>query len=117
MANLADRHTMMAEMARQGTVYLRELAAEADQRHHLLSDPVGFIFREWYYDHEKLEAKTVIEITKLLDSEVGEFMLARCADPRLSIQYNVVTDRMHAQVHGTIDKTASVEWRLRCADD
>ena len=117
MANLSNRHTMMEEMARQGTVYLRELAAEADYSYHELADPVMFIFKEWYYDHEKLEAKTVIEITQLLDSEIGQFMLERCADPRLSIQYNVVTDRMHARVHGTIDKTASVEWRLRCADD
>lgn len=117
MANSADRTVMIKEMERQGTVYLRELAAEAADTHHTLTDPVGFIFKEWYYDHEKLEAKTVTEITKLLDSEIGEFMLARCADPRLSIQYNVVTDRMHARVHGTIDRTHSVEWRLRCADD
>ena len=117
MANSADRTVMIKEMERQGTVYLRELAAEAADTHHTLTDPVGFLFKEWYYDHEPLEAKTVTEITKLLDSEIGEFMLARCADPRLSIQYNVVTDRMHAGVHGTIDRTHSVEWRLRCADD
>ena len=117
MANSADQTVMIKEMERQGTVYLRELAAEAADTHHTLTDPVGFLFKEWYYDHEPLEAKTVTEITKLLDSEIGEFMLARCADPRLSIQYNVVTDRMHARVHGTIDRTHSVEWRLRCADD
>ena len=117
MANSADRTVMIKEMERQGTVYLRELAAEAADTHHTLTDPVGFLFKEWYYDHEPLEAKTVTEITKLLDSEIGEFMLARCADPRLSIQYNVVTDSIHAQVYGTIDKTHSVEWRLRCADD
>ena len=117
MANSADRTVMIKEMERQGTVYLRELAAEAADTHHTLTDPVGFLFKEWYYDHEPLEAKTVTEITKLLDSEIGEFMLARCADPRLSIQYNVVTDSIHARVYGTIDKTHSVEWRLRCADD
>ena len=117
MANSADRTVMIKEMERQATVYLRELAAEAADTHHTLTDPVGFLFKEWYYDHEPLEAKTVTEITKLLDSEIGEFMLARCADPRLSIQYNVVTDSIHARVYGTIDKTHSVEWRLRCADD
>ena len=117
MANSADQTVMIKEMERQGTVYLRELAAEAADTHHTLTDPVGFLFKEWYYDHEPLEAKTVTEITKLLDSEIGEFMLARCADPRLSIQYNVVTDSIHARVYGTIDKTHSVEWRLRCADD
>ena len=116
MASFNDYH-MQREMERQGTAYLRELAAEADPRYHSLTDPVGFMFKEWYYDHEPLEAKTVAEITKLLDSEIGEFMLERCADPRVSIQYNVVTDRMHARVHGTIDRTHSVEWRLRCADD
>jgi len=105
------------ELERQATEYLRDLAVEADERHHELTDSVGFIFREWYYDHEKMETKTVLELTQLLDSDIGQFMLERCADPRLSLQYNVVTDRMHARVHGTIDKTASVEWRLRCADD
>jgi hypothetical protein len=117
MASFNDAH-MRREMERQGTDYLRELAAEADPRYHSLTDPVGFIFREWYcYHHEPLETKTVTEITKLLDSEIGEFMLARCADPRVSIQYSVVLGQMHARVHGTIDRSHSVEWRLRCSDD
>ena len=117
MASFSDAIQEARKLEQQATVYLRELAAEAADTHHTLTDPVGFIFKEWYYDHEKLEAKTVTEITKLLDSEIGEFMLARCADPRLSIQYNVVTDSIHARVYGTIDRTHSVEWRLRCADD
>jgi len=117
MANFADRTVMIKEMEQQGTAYLRDLAAEADQRYHLLTDPVGFIFKEWYYDHEPLELKTVTEITKLLDSEIGEFMIERCADPRVSIQYNINTDTIMARVHGTIDKAHSVEWRLRCSDD
>ena len=117
MANFADRTVMIKEMEQQGTAHLRELVAEDDQGYHSLTDPVGFMFREWYYNHEPPEVKTVTEITKLLDSEIGKFMLERCANPRVSIQYNVVTDRMHARVHGTIDKTSSVDWRLRCADD
>ena len=112
-----DSSQQARELERQATQYLRDLALEADERYHELDDPVGFMFKEWYYDHEKMETKTVIELTRLLDSDTGQFMLTRCADPRLSIQYNVVTDRMLARVHGTIDRTASVEWRLRCADD
>jgi hypothetical protein len=105
------------KLEQQATVYLRELAAESVDPHHQLVDPVRFLFREWYYNLDKLEPRTVAEITQLLDSEIGEFMLARCADPRLSIQYNVAIDRMQARVSGTIDRTSSVEWRLRCTDD
>jgi len=117
MANILGRKTVMEDLERQATAYLRELAAEYDVYCNEIRDPVRFLFREWYYDHEKMEAKTVTEITHLLDSEIGEFMLARCADPRLSLHYNVTTDTIMARVHGTIDRTDSVEWRLRCADD
>jgi len=117
MATSVNAHTKMEEMEQQCTAYLRELAAEQPDGYHAISDPVRFIFKEWYNNHEKLDVKTVAEITKLLDSDIGKFMLERCADPRLSLHYNITTDTIHARVHGTIDRTASVEWRLRCADD
>jgi hypothetical protein len=117
MANLANPRTQMQDMERQCTAYLREFAAEQPNRYHEITDPVRFIFKEWYNNHEKLDVKTVTEITKLLDSDIGQFMLERCADPQLSLHYNIYTDTIHARVHGTIDRTSSVEWRLRCADD
>jgi len=117
MAMFTNRTTQIAEMERQCTAYLRELAAEQPDSHHAITDPVRFIFREWHNYPDKLDVQTVTEITQLLDSDVGEFMLARCADPRVSIQYNINTDTIMARVYGTIDRTASVEWRLRCSDD
>jgi len=117
MATSANRHTRMELMEQQSTAYLRELAAEQPNRYHEIANPVRFIFKEWYNNGDKLDVKTVTEITKLLDSDLGQFMLERCADPQLSLHYNVTTDTIMARVHGTIDKTSSVEWRLRCADD
>ena len=115
MASL-NQFSQVRMLEASSTAHLRELAAETIDRYHDVTDPVSFIFADWHINAESdIKSGVAHYMAAFLDSEIGQFMLERCANPTVHIIHEAVTFTLRVRITGTIDRTSSVEWRLRCA--
>ena len=115
MASHIDQQSYARMLEASATAHLRELAAETVDSYHDITDPVSYLFAEWHIDGDNIETGYAHYIASFRESEIGQFMLERCANPRVSTMHEANTFTLRVRITGTIDRTSSVEWRLRCA--
>ena len=103
---------------RQSNTWFRHRANLLSETFYEIISPRNLRFLQFNIpDYDDLMEKVGSILGEFVESRRGIWMLSRCSEPKLVLVYSPVVLEWQAAVHGVVDYTAEVEWRLICAND